>query len=422
VFSFPRAERNIRWTIADTDSPRTSASCVRESNSPRVTKDTTRSDRTSSRGFGGRPSLGRIDPLLLSVIRFSSLHFGLPDPDIQIYIAGIICDDPISQHQEFARRVFLNSATLRPETPIRVVQHTFSSIDQLAEATAGWNLDWRQLDTGPLEATLLQVASADANFERVAFKSGRLTFGLIERTVGEIGWCHKNVSTDDLLVFSPGGDNDCVSKPGFRGHLVSYSEEHLELTAEDLELSLNLGPYREGGITLPIGAAAAEDLRRRLRRLDRAITQGSEDSEMRWIRHELEHEIPVRLLRLLATKPPTTPSLVDGFKARAARKARDFIDAHADEAPTIQDACRTAGVSWRTLNYAFREIFGVTPKQYLQATRLDGVRKELHRKGPASTVTDIANDWGFWHMGQFAADYKRQFGELPSETVRRATR
>jgi len=408
VFSFPRAERNIRWTIADTDSPRTSAS-------------------------GGRPSLGRIDPLLLSVIRFSSLHFGLPDPDIQIYIAGIICDDPISQHQEFARRVFLNSATLRPETPIRVVQHTFSSIDQLAEATAGWNLDWRQLDTGPLEATLLQVASADANFERVAFNrrfaqrsgspSGRLTFGLIERTVGEI------------------------AKPGFRGHLVSYSEEHLELTAEDLELSLNLGPYREGGITLPIGAAAAEDLRRRLRRLDRAITggvalpigaaaaedlrrrlrrldraitQGSEDSEMRWIRHE-QHEIPVRLLRLLATKPPTTPSFVDGFKARAARKARDFIDAHADEAPAIQDVCRAVGVSWRTLNYAFREIFGVTPKQYLQATRLHGARRELYQRAPASTVTDIANDWGFWHMGQFAADYKRQFGELPSETLRHAS-
>jgi AraC-like DNA-binding protein len=247
-----------------------------------------------------------------------------------------------------------------------------------------------------------------------------LTFGLIERTVGEIGWCHKNVSTDDLLVFSPGGDNDCVSKPGFRGHLVSYSEEHLERIAADLELPLNLGPYREGGVALQVDPDEAEDLRHRLRRLDRAVTECSEDVDRRLILHELEHEIPVRLLHLLATKPPTTPSLVDGFKARAARKARDFIDAHADEAPTIQDACRTAGVSWRTLNYAFREVFGVTPKQYLQATRLDGVRKELHRKGPASTVTDIANDWGFWHMGQFAADYRRQFGELPSETVRRA--
>ena len=34
-------------------------------------------------------------------------------------------------------------------------------------------------------------------------------------------------------------------------------------------------------------------------------------------------------------------------------------------------------------------------------------------------VADIANGWGFWHMGQFAADYRRQFGELPSETLAR---
>ena len=73
----------------------------------------------------------------------------------------------------------------------------------------------------------------------------------------------------------------------------------------------------------------------------------------------------------------------------------------------------------RTLNYAFREIFGVTPKEYLQVTRLDGVRKDLHRREPSAKISDIANKWGFWHMGQFAADYRRQFGELPSETTRR---
>jgi AraC family transcriptional regulator, ethanolamine operon transcriptional activator len=38
----------------------------------------------------------------------------------------------------------------------------------------------------------------------------------------------------------------------------------------------------------------------------------------------------------------------------------------------------------------------------------------------AGTIGDIANTWGFWHMGQFAADYRRQFGELPSETLAHA--
>jgi len=62
----------------------------------------------------------------------------------------------------------------------------------------------------------------------------------------------------------------------------------------------------------------------------------------------------------------------------------------------------------------------VTPKQYLQATRLGCVRKELCRNGSAVKITDVAAEWSFWHMGKFAADYRRQFGELPSETLRRA--
>ncbi len=35
-------------------------------------------------------------------------------------------------------------------------------------------------------------------------------------------------------------------------------------------------------------------------------------------------------------------------------------------------------------------------------------------------IADIANRYGFWHMGQFAADYRRMFAELPSETWKRA--
>ena len=31
-------------------------------------------------------------------------------------------------------------------------------------------------------------------------------------------------------------------------------------------------------------------------------------------------------------------------------------------------------------------------------------------------IRDIANRYGFWHMGQFAADYKKLFGELLSKT------
>jgi len=43
----------------------------------------------------------------------------------------------------------------------------------------------------------------------------------------------------------------------------------------------------------------------------------------------------------------------------------------------------------------------------------------LLKAGPEAGVAEIANAWGFWHMGQFARDYRFMFGELPSETLGR---
>ena len=55
----------------------------------------------------------------------------------------------------------------------------------------------------------------------------------------------------------------------------------------------------------------------------------------------------------------------------------------------------------------------------MKARRLAAVQSELIKQGSAATIHEVANQWGFRHMGSFAADYKKQFGELPSETLGR---
>jgi len=37
-----------------------------------------------------------------------------------------------------------------------------------------------------------------------------------------------------------------------------------------------------------------------------------------------------------------------------------------------------------------------------------------------TTVTQVATHWGFLHLGEFARDYQRLFGERPSETLGRS--
>jgi len=87
--------------------------------------------------------------------------------------------------------------------------------------------------------------------------------------------------------------------------------------------------------------------------------------------------------------------------------------------PYVADLCDAANVSERTLQKAFRETLGLTPTGFLKRVRLHGARKALREAGrQVTTVTDVATEWGFWHFGEFARDYKQCFGELPSQTLR----
>jgi AraC family ethanolamine operon transcriptional activator len=84
---------------------------------------------------------------------------------------------------------------------------------------------------------------------------------------------------------------------------------------------------------------------------------------------------------------------------------------------SLLDLCRELGVSERTLHYAFQEVRGLSPMAYFRAFRLNGVRQELKTAPDTATVREIARRWGFWHTGEFAAAYRRLFGELPSQTL-----
>lgn len=101
-------------------------------------------------------------------------------------------------------------------------------------------------------------------------------------------------------------------------------------------------------------------------------------------------------------------------------RAQEYMREHVEDPLTVEDLCRELGVSRRTLQYSFREVLRLNPVGYLRAVRLNGVRRALKAAGGGDTVQEIAARWGFWHLSHFACDYRRMFGELPSETMHRA--
>lgn len=89
--------------------------------------------------------------------------------------------------------------------------------------------------------------------------------------------------------------------------------------------------------------------------------------------------------------------------------------------PTAAELARRVEVTDRTLLRAFQETYGMPPKKYLLLRELHEIRRALRTGALAdATVTDVLVRHGIWEFGRFAARYLRHFGELPSETLRRA--
>ena len=98
-----------------------------------------------------------------------------------------------------------------------------------------------------------------------------------------------------------------------------------------------------------------------------------------------------------------------------------FLHNNVGEPVTVAEMSGMAGVSERTLRAAFRDVVGLSPKQYAITERLRAAHDALCAADPkTTTVTDIAMAHGFFELGRFAGRYRHTFGEAPSRTLRQA--
>lgn len=101
-----------------------------------------------------------------------------------------------------------------------------------------------------------------------------------------------------------------------------------------------------------------------------------------------------------------------------AKRAQEFIHDNYQSAIRIEDLCHVTNSSIRTLQKCFKYYFGITISDYLKTVRLEAARRELAATDPSHiTVTKIALRNGFRHLGRFSVEFRRRYGESPSETL-----
>ncbi len=280
-----------------------------------------------------------------------------------------------------------------------------------------------QLERGQFHSEQTLVQSRHSLAMRVCFNRRLLqhgiapthciTFGLRANAGAEALWHHRAISTDTLEVFPSYSDFEVVSPQGFDAYTISISREQLETIAEREQLDINIEQLANSEGVFAISPDYAD----RIRRLLIQTTQEQFIINQASLSQLMDEDLPRLILEALlniqyqqAIKKPA--------RKRALERARNFIEDNPHEVILVTTLSEVAHTSSRTLDRVFKEYLGVSPKSYLLLKRLNAVQKDLINNNGES-IAEIANRWGFWHMGKFAADYKKTFGELPSATAKR---
>ena len=125
---------------------------------------------------------------------------------------------------------------------------------------------------------------------------------------------------------------------------------------------------------------------------------------------------------LLLTQPNTfSDFFTEGIQRAPStkiRRAADYMREHIAEPIRLTDVARHSGLSLRGLQLGFQRDLGTSPSQWLRSQRLEKVHEILSGAMPHSvSVTDVALDWGFSHLGEFAAQFKARYGKRPSDVL-----
>jgi len=100
-------------------------------------------------------------------------------------------------------------------------------------------------------------------------------------------------------------------------------------------------------------------------------------------------------------------------------RARAVVEAHSGTSLHVNELASAVGVSIRTLNNAFQEQMGISPRCFVRVCTLNAARSALRLAEQGDVkVSEIAARLGIWEWGRFSRDYRMLFGELPSETLR----
>lgn len=307
-----------------------------------------------------------------------------------------------------------------------------SGIEDLQDAVAGTLLEPTLLKPGLLKGTLVHAALDRATLSSGAFRgeahvTGPLsmtnhTIGVLLETEGANSQWSYETQGGDIAMVPPSEEH--VARHGKKTHWVTLALplEHIVKHAEICQHHLPKALWEVPAMYRPVPHIA----RHTVGRFTIALKEMATNRHLLRSSHARDAMLDELIGAALRAYASAGGEPVDARRMflrcdRITRAAKEYLCAHEYRPVRLSDLARHVGVSERSLQRSFQEVFDVPAGVYLRRWRLSQARRMLAE--PISvdmTVADAGLHYGFWELGRFAAQYRQMFGEYPAQTLRRA--
>lgn len=305
--------------------------------------------------------------------------------------------------------------------------HRFRDADEIGELIPETQSRFTQISAGEFSGQLKRVRLGDLAMHHIYSSAEALNVSFTEaegayflmpfRWSGDLLWDRQPIDRPSILYY-PAGVEHVRRGRALEGVALAVRGGWFESTIAALagieapEVRLRRGP-------IAASPGAAESLRRVVLQTIESVASTPARFRDHRIQESAVERIKSELLSIVMGGSP-----IDGEErfpkdaTRIVRLATDCFEEARDHAVSLADLCRAAGVSARTLHYAFECVCGMSPIQYFKRRRLTIARRALRTSEPGCGAVKVAAlNAGFRHLGRFSAEYHALFGENPSETL-----
>jgi AraC-like DNA-binding protein len=304
--------------------------------------------------------------------------------------------------------------------PTVFVQKNLYNLEEINIFSQGWDNRWRSVKSGGVNAQLWFFTTPRMQFSWIGYSNGIMIEGshprgtVVLSFVRSNGVCSfKNQKFEDyeVVVLEHGEELDyfassaneiftiAIEKTFFHREFHNYFDTTIDVLRKENRLIMK-----------------KEQMRTFVCKMYYLLNcfQTKESKELTLDNHiYIEEDIIETLLKSIYTKER---KISKGHMY--VKQAREIFEDNMQNIYTIKDLLNELDINARTLQYSFKNNFGISAKQYFQNIRLNAIKKELLQSDAQNTkISDISLKYGFFHSSYLSAEYKKLFNETPTETL-----